>query len=1304
MRIQSTFESPPEIKEEYSGSAIALRMRPSHESTHENARAAKWDDDDSSRRLIVNLSSGISAGADHKTLAQVFCEDARTLFGVSGTCCWILNENRELQPVAGDGCISSDLADAVISLDEDNLVSQAISSGKTIYQNGLTKVQFLPTCTTVAKSAMVAPVTSAGRVIGALALLHDNDPVFFREDTARKAMVFAGVLGSFMQTARFSRASAEERRRAEILVQCAETLQSKLDTPGISTALAGTICSLLQVELVAVLLQESDSLVLHGIASPSPEISNAFRMQFETQADSPIKELSRKAISARHSVLEQHAIRTLDCAIKGDCKILAVPLTTSRTSGALVVYCEPESPLSEEEQGLLGALANLGALAISNSEFYEAAQAQSRELQQLLDISSELSSVGELNKFLERFVVHATEFLGFARAFIALKEEGVYSIRCVTQGERACPLRYPLPMATVEWIVSRKEAFWSEDVTQLHGVDMELASMFSIRQLLSVPLLGSEGEPLGLFCVMDKLDSCAINPEDVRRAKALSAQISVALEATQNLHLSNVHRRRTEDLVATSLELNSSLHLPEFAKKFTARAIEMMEARAAALVLSQRGLFELAGFNDSAVSCDRALARRLSRILADWSARTTESIVSGTAVDLLGAGLSEALGWANVLLARMTGHGGEVIGVLAIADGPRSLSDQDRDLLQALVSHASVSLENSRLFTRMDQANRHWLDIFDSITDYIVVHDDANRVLRVNRSFADFIGVSPQELIGFSMKALAMAPAAEDQPCPFCRSGAESVDEYIHPVLEKTYLVSTSLIHGASTESLQTIHVLKDISDRREAERRYRELFDNIQEGLYFSSPEGRFIEVNEALVRMLGYDSREELLGVDIPTQVYIAPEHRARVCEELDRTGVLHNFESTLQSKNGTLIHTIENAVAVRDSDGRMLQYRGMMMDVTALKNFQAELQRERDFSSKILNNTQSLIMVVDTAGLISYANRRCYQSCNFKDLALLGRPLTDIVLPSRRGAMLAAFSSTLEGRQVDNLEVPIMLANGRVAQFSINLSPMRDEQGNVNSIVVVMTDITDASMLQAKLMHSDKMAAVGRLVSGVAHEVNNPLTAVLGFSDLLLGQDDIPEAAKDNLRIILQEAQRTKQIVQNLLSFARQRPPKRQLVNVNTVLRRTLSLRTYDFSNRDIMLNEDLDEKLPEIFADEHQLQQVFLNIINNAYDAVCETGRKGQISVKTTSSGGFAEVLFTDNGNGVEHPERIFDPFFTTKDVGKGTGLGLSICYGIVHEHGGDISCRNSVNSDEPGATFIVRLPLKVAFSAKSGGVQ
>jgi two-component system NtrC family sensor kinase len=491
-------------------------------------------------------------------------------------------------------------------------------------------------------------------------------------------------------------------------------------------------------------------------------------------------------------------------------------------------------------------------------------------------------------------------------------------------------------------------------------------------------------------------------------------------------------------------------------------------------------------------------------------------------------------------------------------------------------------------------------------------------------------------------------------------------------------------------EGLQTIHVLKDITDRREAERRFQELFDNIQEGLYFTSADGRFVEVNDALVRMLGYSSREELLKIDIVSQLYLVPADRQRFEKAMEEHGVLRNYQEVLRRKDGSLIYTLQNAFAVRDSQGRVTQYRGLMLDITELKNFQAELQRERDFSSKILNNTQSLILVADTAGLVSYANKRCYEAGGYSEADLLGRRLVDLVLPTRRSAISEAFKSTLRGQQADNLELPIVVGGGRVAQFSINLSPMRDEQGNVSSIVVVMTDISDAAMLKAKLMHTEKMAAVGQLVSGVAHEVNNPLTAVLGFADLLLDSPQIPETAKKDLNVIFQEAQRTKQIVQNLLSFARQVPPQRQLVQINAILRRTLALRSYDFANSDVQVVQSLDDRLPEIVGDAHQLQQVFLNILNNAYDAIQETGRTGRIDISTSSRNGFAEISFSDNGKGISYPERIFDPFFTTKEVGKGTGLGLSICYGIVHEHGGEILCQNNLGAE--GATFIVRLPI------------
>jgi two-component system NtrC family sensor kinase len=590
----------------------------------------------------------------------------------------------------------------------------------------------------------------------------------------------------------------------------------------------------------------------------------------------------------------------------------------------------------------------------------------------------------------------------------------------------------------------------------------------------------------------------------------------------------------------------------------------------------------------------------------------------------------------------------------------------------------------------MEQASRHWMEIFDAITDFIAVHDESHHILRVNRSLAEFIGVPPSELVGVHMRALEALSPGSIHSCPFCRSGDVNED-YVYPMLERTYLVSTSRIHGAGTETMQTVHVLKDITDRREAERRYRELFDTIQEGLFFSTPQGRFVEVNDALVRMLGYANREELLQVDIPTQVYLHPERRKSIEQELKLQGTVKNYEETLQRKDGSLIHVLINSFAVTDAFGTILQYRGLMLDVTGLKTSQMELQRERDFSDKILNNTQSLILVVDSAGLISYANRR-WSDLGFTQKQLLEKPLLDLVIPIRRQALQDALAGTIRGHQVDNLDLQLMRGDGKIGQFSGNLSPMRDEQGNVSSIVVVMSDITDAALLQSKLMHAEKMAAVGQLVSGVAHEVNNPLTAILGFADLLLESQDLPETARKDLRVILQEAQRTKQIVQNLLSFARQMPPQRKPVQVNTILRRTVQLRAYDFNSHGVEIIEKLDESLPYVVGDAHQLQQVFLNILNNAYDAVRDTGRQARIEISTTAQSSTVEIRFRDNGHGITHPERIFDPFFTTKEVGKGTGLGLSICYGIVREHGGEILSHNNTGAD--GATFVVRLPAAV----------
>ena len=856
--------------------------------------------------------------------------------------------------------------------------------------------------------------------------------------------------------------------------------------------------------------------------------------------------------------------------------------------------------------------------------------------------------------------------------FIALLEDEQFRIRHSVTRRPSERVDNIFPEGIATRALRAKEVFWSDDLSEEAGVNLPAVTRYKARQLLAVPLLSADGSVLGMFGVLDRLDDTGISREDVRRARALAAQVSVVLEVARNLHQSELNRRRSDVLIQLAREIDGILRLPDFARKFVDRAIELTGARAGALALFQEGRFQTAalyplpaapqsGTAQTAsqqtellhsgpgdhqrsetlhkdnlphrgqepqpthydVSAevrsrpdDQALQQRFARAIAELAGRHVETIVSGTASDLLGPELASDLGWKDCVVVRLPGSNGELAGLLCLSGRSRPLASEDRELIEAVAGHAAMALDNARLFTRVEQANRHWLEIFDAITDLIVVHDETDKVLRVNRSLAAMIGVTPNELIGVNMRALlALTSESTLYSCPFCRSIDEVADEYVHPALDRTYLVSTSRIHGAAGENLQTIHVLKDITDRREAERRYRELFDNIQEGLFFSTPEGRFIEVNDALVAMLGYASRDELLQVDIPTQIYFTPEQRLFHSQAMEENGHMRNFEATLRRKNGSPIYVLINAFGMYDSLGRLVQIRGLMLDVTGLHTYQSELQRERDFSGKILSNTQSLILVSDTAGLISYANRRWYEA-GFEQRELLGRPLLKLAAPGYVRPLAEALQTILLGGQVDNLELQIMRGNGQAGQFSVNLSPMRDEQNNINSIVVVMTDITDSAELRGKLVHAEKMAAVGQLVSGVAHEVNNPLTAILGFADLLLENPELPETARKDLRVILQEAQRTKQIVQNLLSFARQMPPQRNAVQLNLILRRTIQLRSYDFNSHGVDIVEHLDEGIPDVNGDAHQLQQVFLNILNNAYDAVHEIGRPARIEITTS----------------------------------------------------------------------------------------
>lgn len=233
-----------------------------------------------------------------------------------------------------------------------------------------------------------------------------------------------------------------------------------------------------------------------------------------------------------------------------------------------------------------------------------------------------------------------------------------------------------------------------------------------------------------------------------------------------------------------------------------------------------------------------------------------------------------------------------------------------------------------------------------------------------------------------------------------------------------------------------------------------------------------------------------------------------------------------------------------------------------------------------------------------------------------------------------------------------------------------------------------IDNLKRLQMQFVQSEKLASIGQLVGGAAHEINNPLTAILGYSELLADDPSLGEKTRGLAEKIREQARRTKALVNNLLSFARQVPSEqRSPVDINTIVNTSAQFRRFDLRGKNIRIEVQTGAGVPEVRADMNQLLQVFSNIINNAVYAMQEAGG-GTLTVRTLFEKGNVVILFSDTGPGLRDPRLVFDPFYTTKPVGKGTGLGLSICYGLIQDQGGQISC---YNRPEGGATFRIELP-------------
>jgi len=361
----------------------------------------------------------------------------------------------------------------------------------------------------------------------------------------------------------------------------------------------------------------------------------------------------------------------------------------------------------------------------------------------------------------------------------------------------------------------------------------------------------------------------------------------------------------------------------------------------------------------------------------------------------------------------------------------------------------------------------------------------------------------------------------------------------------------------------------------------------------------------------------------------------------------------------------------------------------EITERKQAEERLRQAAEEWRTTFDSITDLVFITDKDYKLVRVNKAFADVVKMKPKELIGKPCYEIVHGTNEPLPNCPYKQTLEDGKPHVAE---FLEPHLGMHLEVATSPIFNENGEVVASVHLIRDITERKRMEEQLIITDRLASVGELASGIAHELNNPLTGVIGFAQLLLDKD-ASDDVKEDVKIIYSEAQRAAQVVKNLLTFARKHAPVKQLVNINSIIQKVLELRAYEQKVSNIQVNTHFASDLSEITADYFQLQQVFLNITINAEHFMIEAHNGGTLTITTERTDDIIRASFTDDGPGIaeENLGHLFDPFFTTKEVGKGTGLGLSICHGIISEHGGRIYAESELGK---GATFVVELPITV----------
>ena len=617
-----------------------------------------------------------------------------------------------------------------------------------------------------------------------------------------------------------------------------------------------------------------------------------------------------------------------------------------------------------------------------------------------------------------------------------------------------------------------------------------------------------------------------------------------------------------------------------------------------------------------------------------------------------------------------------------------------QDLRDRAVAPSDEQLD--QLGQMIARSQRSFKELIDSFEDAAFAMGLDGTVRTVNRRVTELVGVHYTDIVGHNIFEFIDEPRRDDLHSKVSQflgrrhwTGICTLRLKGHPRQLYFDCVVNAIMKGSDVTGVSVL--ARDVTAEHENELRFTEFVETLQEGVYFSNPDGKLFDVNSALAGMLGYASKQELLSQ--PADAIRADGPALE--RSLSAGGATVTREVRLRRRDGSVGSFLDSSRAVRDAAGLLVRYEGTLVDITEKKALERQIAQEEEFRQHLLESFPDLILVADLSGKLTFVSSRMTAILGYASQDFLGRQISDPITESPELTQL--FEDVASGKnQIATADFSARHRDGTRRNLRASAAPMFGGDSRVRAVVVSLHDLTLEKKIEHQLIQSERLAAMGAMIGGIAHELNNPLTSILGMSELLQDSQST-DTARKHLSLLQQQARRAAEIVQNLTYFSRSGGVGSNRVNVADTVERTLSLHAYSLRRSNITVDFLRETSLPAVIVEPNRLMQVFLNLILNAEQAIREVRERGTLRIRTGFTADSVWITFQDDGPGIpaESLPSIFDPFYTTKRPGRGTGLGLSICKSVVTEHKGTLEAENAPGG---GAVFTIKLPIAAAAAA------